>query len=188
MKTLIWKGIYYQSLEYFNLSTKEESYRAESKIIGCHEDNMYTLDYRILIDENWIVQDFLIESEINKVKRTFSGKRNQNQWEINGVVHSEYNNFKFIDISLTPFTNTLPVNNLKLSESSSQKIDVMYIDVLQHHIKPVQQQYTRTAVNKYLYENIEIDFKAEISVDESGLVTNYPELFEKIADAENINN
>lgn len=188
MKTLIWKGIYYQSLEYFNLFSNDKNYTVESKIIGCHEDNMYTLDYRILIDENWIVQDFLIESEINRVKRTFSGKRNHNQWEINGVVHSEYNNFKFIDISLTPFTNTLPVNNLKLSESSSQKIDVMYIDVLQNHIRPVQQQYTRTAVNKYLYENIETDFKAEISVDESGLVTSYPELFEKIADAKNINN
>jgi hypothetical protein len=180
MKALIWRGIHYQSFEYFNLNTKEESYRAESRIIGCYEDNIYTLDYRILVDKDWIVKDFLIESEINRVKRTFSGKRNQNQWEINGVVNSEFNNFKFIDISLTPFTNTLPINNLKLSESDSQKIDVIYIDVLNHHIRPVQQQYTRTAVNKYLYENIETDFKAEISVDESGLVSTYPELFEKI--------
>lgn len=61
---------------------------------------------------------------------------------------------------------------------------MLYIDVLKHNIKPVQQHYTRTAVNKYLYENIETDFKAEISVDEGGLVTNYPELFEKIADSE----
>lgn len=182
MKTLIWRGIHYQSLEYFNLSTKEESYRAESRIIGCYEDNIYTLDYRILIDKDWIVKNFLIESEINRVKRTFSGKRNQNQWEINSVLNSEFNNFKFIDISLTPFTNTLPINNLKFSESDSQKIDVIYIDVLNHHIRHVQQQYTRTAVNKYLYENIETDFKAEISVDEDGLVTSYPELFEKIAE------
>lgn len=182
MKTLIWKGIFYQSLEYFNLQSDDKNYTVKSKIIGCHEDNIYTLNYRILIDEDWIVQDFLIESEVNTIKITSSGRRNHGQWEINGVINPEFDHFNFIDISLTPFTNTLPINNLKLSERDSQKIDVLYIDVLKHEIRPVQQQYTRTAVNKYLYENIETDFKAEISVDESGLVTSYPELFEKIAE------
>ncbi|WP_426479615.1 putative glycolipid-binding domain-containing protein [Chryseobacterium sp. CBSDS_008] len=182
MKTMIWQGIYYQSLEYFNLQSDDETYTVESKIIGCHEDKMYAVNYRILIDKNWVVQNFLIESEINKIKRTFSGKRDQDQWEINNDLHPEFNSFKFIDISLTPFTNTLPINNLKLSEKSSQKIDVIYIDVLNHHIKPVQQQYTRTSIDKYLYENIENDFKAEITVDAKGLVISYPKLFEKIAE------
>ncbi|WP_114818975.1 putative glycolipid-binding domain-containing protein [Chryseobacterium sp. KLBC 52] len=188
MKTLIWKGIFYQSLEYFNLQSDDINYTVESKIIGCLEDKIYSIEYKIHIDKDWLVQDFLIESEINKVKRILTGKKIQDQWEINNVINPEINDFKFIDISLTPFTNTLPINNLKLSENSSQKIDVIYIDVFNHHIRPVQQQYTRTAVNQYLYENVETDFKAEISVDESGLVTNYPELFKKIADSENINN
>ncbi|WP_330747361.1 putative glycolipid-binding domain-containing protein [Chryseobacterium sp. CP-77] len=182
MKTLIWKGIFYQSLEYFNLQSDDKNYTVESKIIGCLEDKIYSIEYKIHIDKDWLVQDFLIESEINKVKRTLTGKKIQDQWEINGVVNPEFDHFDFIDISLTPFTNTLPINNLKLSERDSQKIDVLYIDVLKHEIRPVQQQYTRTAVNKYLYENIVTDFKAEISVDESGLVTSYPELFEKIAE------
>ncbi|WP_079242835.1 putative glycolipid-binding domain-containing protein [Chryseobacterium indologenes] len=182
MKTLIWKGIFYQSLEYFNLQSDDKNYTVESKIIGCHEDKIYSIEYKIHTDKDWIVQSFLIESEINNNKRTLTGKRIQDQWEINNAVHPEFNNFTFIDISLTPFTNTLPVNNLKLSENSSKKIDVIYIDVLNHHIRPVQQQYTRTTANKYLYENIENDFKAEISVDEKGLVTNYPRLFEKIAE------
>ncbi len=182
MKTLIWKGIFYQSLEYFNLQSDDKNYTVESKIIGCHEDKIYSIDYKIRIDKDWIIQGFLIESEINKVKRTLTGKRIHDQWEINNVINPEFNNFKFIDISLTPFTNTLPINNLKLSGNNSQKINVLYIDVLNHHIRPVQQQYTRTAVNKYLYENIENDFKAEISIDETGLVITYPKLFEKIAE------
>lgn len=182
MKTLIWKGIFYQSLEYFNLQSDDKNYTVESKIIGCHEDKIYSIDYKIRIDKDWIIQGFLIESEINKVKRTLTGKRIHDQWEINNVINPEFNNFKFIDISLTPFTNTQPINNLKLSENNSQKIDVLYIDVLNHHIRPVQQQYTRTSVDKYLYENIENDFKAEILIDETGLVTTYPKLFEKIAE------
>ncbi|MCW1961006.1 putative glycolipid-binding domain-containing protein [Chryseobacterium viscerum] len=183
MKTLIWQGVLYQSLEYFNEQTKDENYIiVESKIIGCYEDKIYAVDYSILIDKNWIVQNFLIKSEINKVKTTLEGKRNQNQWEINNVINPEFNDIKFIDISLTPFTNTLPINNLQLKENNPKKIDVIYIDVLNQHIRPVQQQYTKTASNKYLYENIENDFKAEISVDNAGLVISYPKLFEKIAE------
>lgn len=117
-----------------------------------------------------------------QLKEPFQEKEIRTNGKSMGVVNSKFNNFKFIDISLTPFTNTLPINYLNISENNSQKIDVLYIDVLKHQIRPVQQQYTRTAVNKYLYENIESDFKAEISVDEMGLVTSYPELFEKIAE------
>lgn len=182
MKTLIWKGILYQSLEYFNVQSDDKGYNVESRIIGSYKDKIYTVDYRMFIDKNWIVQNFLIESEVNKVKITLEGKRLQNQWTINNVVNPEFNHFKFIDISLTPFTNTLPINNLNLPENSSQKIDVIYIDILNQHIRPVQQQYTRTTSDQYLYENIENDFKAEVSVDESGLVISYPELFEKIVE------
>lgn len=182
MKTLIWKGIFYQSLEYFNLQSDDKNYTVESKIIGSLKDKLYTTEYKIQMDKDWIVQDFLIESEVNTIKRIFTGKRIQDQWEINNVINPEFHNLKFIDISLTPFTNTLPINNLKLSENNSQKIDVLYIDVLNHHIRPVQQQYTRTSVNQYLYENIENDFKAEISIDEAGLVITYPKLFEKMAE------
>ncbi|SMO74111.1 hypothetical protein SAMN06265171_1064 [Chryseobacterium rhizoplanae] len=182
MKTLIWKGILYQSLEYFNVQSDNKGYNVESRIIGSYKDKIYTVDYRMFIDKNWIVQNFLIESEVNKVKTTLEGKRLQNQWTINNVVNPEFNHFKFIDISLTPFTNTLPINNLNLPENSSQKIDVIYIDILNQHIRPVQQQYTKTASHQYLYENIENDFKAEVSVDESGLVISYPELFEKIVE------
>ncbi|WP_213280342.1 putative glycolipid-binding domain-containing protein [Chryseobacterium indologenes] len=180
MKTLIWKGILYQSLEYFNVQSDDKGYNVESRIIGCYKDKIYTVDYRMFIDKNWIVQNFLIESEVNKVKTMLAGKRLQDQWTINNVINPKFNHFKFIDISLTPFTNTLPINNLNLAENSSQKIDVIYIDVLNQHIRPVQQQYTRTTSHQYLYENIENDFKAEVSVDESGLVISYPELFEKI--------
>ncbi len=121
MKTLIWQGVLYQSLEYFNEQTRDENYFIESRIIGCYEDKIYSIDYHILIDKNWIVQHFLIKSEINKVETILEGKSNQGQWEINNVINPEFNDFKFIDISLTPFTNTLPINNLQLKENNSNR-------------------------------------------------------------------
>ncbi len=182
MKTLIWQGITFQSLEYFKLTENGKSFIVDSKIIGSYESKMYTVDYHLIIDLSWKIQEFIINSEINTVINKLTGRKIQHEWEINDTIHSDFKGFSFIDISLTPFTNTLPINNLKLNEGDSQEIKVIYIDILNNLVKPVTQQYTRTAPHTYHYNNLQTDFKSDILVDESGLVVNYPGLFDKIAE------
>lgn len=182
MKTLIWQGIFYQSLEYFTLKENNGNHIVTSRIIGCLKDQLYSVDYHLTIDINWNILEFSIESEVNTVKNRLTGKKQQDNWEINGNINPDFKGFQYIDISLTPFTNTLPVNKLKLPENRAQEIEVIYIDVLNHQIRPAQQRYTRTSSDRYLYENIQSDFKAEIVVDENGLVIQYPELFKKITE------
>jgi uncharacterized protein len=182
MKTLIWQGIMHQSLEYLTLKEKNEHYAVHSNIIGCYQDQLYTVNYKINIDKDWKISEFIIESEINTVKNKMTGILRNGHWEINNAIHEEFKNFKFIDISLTPFTNTLPVKQLQLPEKGAERINVIYIDVLNLIIKPVQQQYTRISDHEYLYENLQNDFKANVLFDHNGLVTDYPKLFKKIAE------
>lgn len=182
MKTLIWQGIAFQSLEYFSIQENDKNIQVTSKIIGCYENNMYTVDYRLTIDPDWNIQEFTIESEINTVKNTLTGKKYLGEWKINNVINPDFSGFSFIDISLTPFTNTLPINNLKLIENESQEIKVIYIDILNNLVKPVTQQYTKTGPYTYHYDNLQTDFKSDIVVDKNGFVVNYPKLFDKIAE------
>jgi uncharacterized protein len=70
---------------------------------------------------------------------------------------------------LTPFTNTLPINRLKLAEKQHEQIPVLYLDILGGQAVAVQQKYTRLS---------------PISVDASGLVVKYPGLFERTYIAE----
>ncbi|MEJ5105718.1 putative glycolipid-binding domain-containing protein [Chryseobacterium sp. MYb328] len=182
MKTLIWQGIAFQSLEYFNLTEDDKNFIVESRIIGSYEGKMYTVDYQLIIDLNWNILEFIIESEVNTVKNKLTGRKLQDEWEINNVINPDFKGFPFIDISLTPFTNTLPINNLQWAENDSQEIKVIYIDILNNLIKPVTQQYTKIDKHTYHYDNLQTDFKADIVVDENGLVVNYPGLFVKIAE------
>lgn len=182
MKTLIWQGIAFQSLEYFNLKKNDKNFIVDSKIIGSYEDKMYTVDYQLIIDLNWNILEFIIESEVNTVQNKLTGRKLQNEWQINDVINPDFKGFPFIDISLTPFTNTLPINNLQLAENDSQEIKVIYIDILNTIIKPVTQQYTRISPYTYHYDNLQTDFKSDIVVDENGLVVHYPKLFDKIAE------
>ncbi|MGJ1233947.1 MULTISPECIES: hypothetical protein [Sphingobacterium] len=45
MKILIWKGIIYNSLEYFKLTQQGGFFMVDSNIIGYYEDKIYTLKY-----------------------------------------------------------------------------------------------------------------------------------------------
>lgn len=182
MKTLIWQGIAFQSLEYFKLIENDKSFIIDSKIIGSYEDKIYTVDYHLIIDLSWNIQEFIIDSEVNTVKNKLTGRKLQDEWEINDAINPDFKGFPFIDISFTPFTNTLPINNLELNEGDSQEIKVIYIDVLNNLVKPVTQQYTRIAPHTYHYDNLQTDFKSDILVDENGLVVNYPGLFDKITE------
>jgi uncharacterized protein len=84
-----------------------------------------------------------------------------------------------IDIPLTPFTNTLPVSRLNLKNGEEQRIKVIYLDILEATIRPVQQKYTRLSPTVYHYENIPNDFEADITVDDRGFVVDYPSLFRR---------
>ncbi|MEJ7589659.1 MAG: putative glycolipid-binding domain-containing protein [Ferruginibacter sp.] len=84
-----------------------------------------------------------------------------------------------IDIPLTPFTNSLPVNRLKLSPQNEKVIKVLYFDILAGKITALDQKYKRLSFSDYQYENVTNDFEAIISVDKLGLVKNYPALFER---------
>ena len=57
-----------------------------------------------------------------------------------------------IDISLTPFTNSLPINRLEWELNKPRQINVMFLDILSHEIIPVQQRYTKLSNTEYKFE------------------------------------
>jgi hypothetical protein len=69
----------------------------------------------------------------------------------------------------------------KLTQGQSEEIQVIYLDVLGHQMKPVRQQYTRLSDTMYRYQNVPNDFEANIQVDEFGFVMDYQSLFVRIA-------
>ncbi|WP_439489659.1 putative glycolipid-binding domain-containing protein [Algoriphagus sp.] len=180
MKTIIWKGIFYNSLEYFQLFKIEETIIAKSRIIGTFQNNFYFIEYNLKIDKNWKIFNFELELEVNNDTKKISGIKDNKEWKINGDIDPRFRGFDFIDISLSPFTNTLPINSLQLNIGEEKEINVIYIDILEDYVKPVRQKYRKNEETNFRYENIPNDFQADIEIDDQGLVIFYPSLFERV--------
>lgn len=86
-----------------------------------------------------------------------------------------------VDITCTPFTNTLPIRRLNLNAGQSADITVAYIDVPSLTVTADPQRYTcLEPMRRYRFESLDSDFVREIEVDEHALVTLYPGLFRRV--------
>lgn len=179
MKSVLhWKGIEYDSLENCEVTPAQEGVDIRSVISGKYGKDIYEVEYHIRTNSRWETIFFEVKSRINDkhdvLRYEGDGRGN---WKSNGKPATEFKDCIDIDIPLTPFTNTLPINRLKLKEGASAQIKVIYIDLLENRVHAVHQKYTRLSKTEYHYENVPNDFEAIITVDKSGFVIHYPALF-----------
>ena len=179
---ILWTGREYYSLENCLVHSTDEGTEINSVIVGIYQSKIYRVEYQIKTNLNW--ETIFVElksrhsNDTRHLKFESDGKGN---WISHNKIVDEYKGCIDIDIPLTPFTNTLPIKRLNLTERQEQQIQVVYIDVLTWHIGPVRQKYIRLSPTEYQYENIPNDFEAKITVDDFGLVVDYPTLFVRTA-------
>ena len=179
---ILWTGREYYSLENCLVDTNSNGTTITSTIIGRYANKIYYVAYKIKTNYNWETLFFEVHSRHSNQTQVITcegdGKGN---WKSEGKELVQFKGCIDIDIPLTPFTNSLPINRLRLSDKQTQQIEVIYLDLLEQKITAVKQKYTRTSESEYHYENVPNDFEANIQVDEDGFVVDYPLLFARTA-------
>jgi hypothetical protein len=180
---ILWTGREYYSLENCLVNTTGNGSEITSIIIGHYEEKIYQVEYSIKTNINWETIFFEINARhSNQTQLIRFESDGRGNWMSEGKEESQFNGCLDIDIPLTPFTNTLPINRLHLAIGQTREICVIYLDLLAQEVRPVRQKYTRLSQLEYQYENVPNDFEAKIQVDESGLVVDYPSLFVRTAE------
>jgi uncharacterized protein len=168
---ILWTGREYHSIENCLVTVDRNGADIRSVIVGTYQSKIYHVEYHIKTNANW-------ETVFTEIKSRHSNKEThitlqsdgKGNWTLDGKKASAYTGCMDVDIPLAPFTNTLPVKRLNTAIGEQQQIKVIYLDLLEEQIKPVQQKYTRLSDTVYHYENVPNDFDADIMVDEFGLV------------------
>lgn len=175
---ILWTGREYYSLENCLINITTMGAEINSVIVGEYRKKIYRVEYTIRTSQNWETQFFEIHGQHNNHRDHFIFESDGNgNWKTLGKASQQFQGCIDIDIPVTPFTNTLPVNRLKLEPGEERQIEVIYIDILERQITRVKQKYKRIATTAYHYENVPNDFEAKIEVDEMGFVVDYPALF-----------
>lgn len=182
-KTVVWKreGEQTHTLEVLHLQHTGEGLWVRSRISGILNEQPVLMEYQIALDKDWKVKKVEVFSLLDDDNRiTLQSGRNEKWLDANQNEISELTGCIDIDLSLTPFTNTLPIKRLGNTLLRRTKITVLYINLDDWSFKKVEQYYTKLADYLYKYEGAFRNFVAEIPTDDFGLVTSYPGLFERL--------
>jgi hypothetical protein len=183
MKTVVWKSLEYPGMEHLWLDQNQSGIYVNSVVIGVENQAAFRLDYIIDCDGNYGVSDVNLFLGASKtLSLTSDGRGNwfdkdrQPLPELSGCID--------IDISATPFTNTLPIQRISWQVGQAETLKMVYILIPDLTVSVSEQRYTcleKTARGSvFRYENVDGSFTAQITVDSDGLVVHYPPLFERI--------
>jgi uncharacterized protein len=174
---LDWSG---KSIEHLVLKEASDQIVADAVIVGNADHHLFAARYIIVCDVYWRVRRVKI-SEVGSERITELASDGVGNWvDRAGTAQPQFREAIDIDISITPFTNTLPIRRLNLQRGQSKEIVVVYIRLPDISITTDRQRYTCLDPGRlYRYESIDTDFTREIEVDAHGLVKDYPELFRR---------
>ncbi len=159
---------------------------ADSVVLAFDEEHgPFRLTYRLTWDEAWRLRnaDLLVATERSTqlVRLRTDG---HGQWQDgDGRGIAELDGCVDVDIWPTPFTNSFPIRRepMAVGERRQFRMAWIFAPTLTVHAQP--QAYTRLADRLYLFENLDgSGFKAQLPVDEDGIVLDYPALFRRVMD------
>lgn len=187
-RTIIWKGIFYGTIEHCHISHQNNITFINGAITGIAETQPVNIYYQISLDSGFSPTSFLLRSTGEQAFQIEMFRRNEKWFDESGQHQAQFDSCTDIDIALTPFTNTIPIERLHLKTGESEIIDVVYIDPLGGKLSLAKQQYTHLENGQYRYESLSSKFVSELSVDSDGIVLYYPGLWEMIYPEKPVNN
>jgi hypothetical protein len=150
--------------------------RAEG-VIETRGDEAATVRYSIDTDASWATR--VVRVATDEVSLVLFADGRGNWTEGDGRVLGRLSGAVDVDLSGTPFTNTLPIWRLGLGIGESADIVTALVDLPGLTVEADPQRYTRLDQRSYRYESRDSDFVRDITVDDAGFVVDYPGMFRR---------
>jgi len=141
------------------------------------------VDYRLACDGGW-------RTRTVRVTETYAGATTalrldhdgRGRWWRDGREAPALAGCTDVDLGVSPSTNALPINRLRLAVGASATIRAAWVRFPGLVVEPMEQAYERLAASRYRYRSLASGFEAVLDVDDDGLPTTYSGVWRRIAD------
>ncbi|HEX2190969.1 MAG TPA: putative glycolipid-binding domain-containing protein [Longimicrobiaceae bacterium] len=156
-------------------------WRLEGTAVLGHEGRPCRLDYRVECDAGWRTRaafvDGWVGAEAVRIELAADG---EGRWRLDGEERPEVEGCTDVDFGFSPSTNLLPIRRLGLAVGEEAPVRAAWLRFPGFALETLPQVYRRTGELHYRYESAGGAFVRDLTVDEAGLVTLYPGLWEVV--------
>ncbi|MGV3710931.1 MAG: putative glycolipid-binding domain-containing protein [Gemmatimonas sp.] len=136
------------------------------------------LVYTVQCDASWRTMEAHVHGRIGKVEiDTRISRTARGIWKRDGRAQPLLDGCDDIDLAFTPATNTIALRRLALRVGNSASVRAAWLNIEDEEFSVLEQTYRRTSRDQYQYFSPRFDFRARLTVNAAGVVTNYPTLW-----------
>ena len=178
-QVVIWQADFAPGLETLDLTRSVDSIHVDSIVQGVADGQVFRIRYRFYLNLDWTVRSLHLTELPGFDEVDLYPNEATQSWSTPSFLYQLDNlhDCPLIDISFTPFTNTLAIKQLKLEVGQSADLRALYIESPTLGFRVSEQRYERLSQFEYRYTGLGSGFTAVIIVDQDDLVVKYPGLF-----------
>lgn len=178
--SILWRGLYQPGHETCRVYQHDSRWHLEGTAVFLSDDRRACrFSYLITCDSNWktlsaSVSGWVGNDDVNiEIFVDALGK-----WQLNGFEKPAVNGCIDLDLNFSPSTNLLPIRRLDLEIGQQAEVKAAWLRFPSFDLEPLSQVYSRLDEFTYRYSSNGGKFVRDLTVNEFGLVTNYPGLWQ----------
>lgn len=179
---LTWSGPVSSRLEAVRVVLGTRGMRATGSIVAAADGAVpaYSTSYTLATDETGVLSRLSVRATTASGERHVTASRSEEGiWLIDagdGAKRTSFDGALDIDVAGSPLFNALPIRRLGLHcQTGDHELAVVYVDLPSLEVSVSRQRYRTVAIGEPSSVEFSIEgFRAELTVDEQGLVLDYP--------------
>ena len=177
-RTTLWRAIHWRGHEASRVYSLGTEWRLEGTAVFADEGRPCRLAYLIACDSEWNTLSGAVTGWVGTENVNLEISVDDRRWKLNGVSVAEVDGCIDLDLNFSPSTNLLPIRRLELGVGEQAEVKAAWLRFPSFALEPLTQVYTRLDEFRYRYSSNGGEFVAELTVDDVGFPTVYPELWE----------
>lgn len=181
MQVYIWENIENKGFEYLKVKTYSNKIIVTSTIIDTLETNK--IEYEVTLTNTWSFLQLKLKNDKLENELVLSRDSNNKWIDAKSRVLDHLTGAIDIDLTCTPFTNTLPINRCNWTKDEPKNFEMAYIDANNLSVKKSKQTYTliNDDLTKKVFKYSSGSFESDILVKDDGFVLEYPMYFKLLS-------
>jgi hypothetical protein len=159
--------------EQLSLQWENEAWTA-SGVVGAER-----VQYVVRVSPTWQVRQFLLFRDLPEPDLWLATDGHARWGEMNGAHRPELDGCHDVDLTCTPFTNTLPIRRLPIEVGDAAELAAVAIDVDTLAVVPHVQRYERLDERAWRFTDVTAGDASTFEVDEYGVVVDQPGRFRR---------
>lgn len=183
-QAILWRRLDQLGCESARLFFQDSCWHLAGTAVFAHNKQPCRLDYTIVCNSAWQTLSGKVAGWVgNEIVEIELAVDSDRRWRLNGKECPAVAGCIDLDLNFSPSTNLLPIRRLNLAAGQEAQVKAAWLRFPSFALEPLEQSYCRIDATTIRYASAGGAFVAELEVNETGFVTNYPNFWHADAEA-----